>query len=235
MRLRGIPLKLVMSLGPSLYLTYIRFVFLTSSKTFYGFEPLWDRLDRGQNVLGAVRHEDALIGPYAFRDRHTVTMASLSRGGEFMSQALSRWGYTVFRGSNAGHAKEALKEMVEYIKPRTARFGVIAVDPLREPTTTPRKAIVVLAKHTGAPIFPIRCGAKRRILNRNWAKIAIPFPFNELVYCCGDPVWVDRSAGRDEIEAARIAVGKQLNELTERVEHYFNRTVEHEEDSAAAE
>jgi len=233
MPLRGVLLDLVLRLGPVLYLAYMRFVFLTSKKSFHDFGPLWERLKRRENVLVAVLHQDTLLAPYAFRDKHIVTMTSLSRGGEVLARAMIQSGYKVFRESSSQGEREAVKEMVGHLKFRERRFCVMAVDGPRRPARKAKATIVVIAKHTGASIFPIRCGAKRRILNKSWDKTTIPLPFNRLVFCCGEPVSVERSAGRDEIEVARVAVGKELNELTARVEHYFNRTVQQEQDSDA--
>jgi len=231
MELRGILLDLALQLGPVLYLAYMRFVFLTSKKSFHDFGTLWERLNERENVLAATQHQDALLAPYAFRDKHIVTMESLSHGGEVLARAMIQSGFKVFRGSSSRHDKEAVKEMVEHLKFRERRFCIMAVDGPRRPALKPKAAIVIIAKHTGASIFPIRCGAKRRILNKSWDKTTIPLPFNRLVFCCGEPVSVERSAGRDELEVARVAVGKELKELTERVEHYFNRTVQQEQDS----
>ena len=223
MRLSGVPLRLALWLGPVLYLAYMRLVFFTSRKSFYKFEQIWDRLERGENVLAAAWHQDVIIGPFPFRDKNIITMASLSRDGELLSRAVSRCGYTVFRGSSSKRGREALNELAEYIKRRQTSFCALVADGPKGPARKVKKGIVFLAKHTGAPIFPIRCGAKRRILNRSWDETTIPLPFNKIVFFCGEPVSVAATAETVEIEAARVEVENRLNELTETVERYFNR------------
>jgi lysophospholipid acyltransferase (LPLAT)-like uncharacterized protein len=210
MRLRGFPLKLAIWLGPLIYLAYMKLVFFTSRKSFQGVEPLLDTLERGESVLAATWHQDALLGPYAFRHKNIITMASLSRDGELLARAVRRCGFTVFRGSSSRRAKEAI-------------ICALAADGPKGPARKAKKGIVFLAKHSGAQIFPIRCGVKRRILNKSWDQTTIPLPFNRLVYLCGEPVSVSSAAGKNEIEAARVKVENRLNELTDRIERHFGR------------
>jgi lysophospholipid acyltransferase (LPLAT)-like uncharacterized protein len=223
MRLRGFPLKLAIWLGPLIYLAYMKLVFFTSRKSFQGVEPLLDTLERGESVLAATWHQDALLGPYAFRHKNIITMASLSRDGELLARAVRRCGFTVFRGSSSRRAKEAIRELAQYLKSRQASFCALAADGPKGPARKAKKGIVFLAKHSGAQIFPIRCGVKRRILNKSWDQTTIPLPFNRLVYLCGEPVSVSSAAGKNEIEAARVEVENRLNELTDRIERHFGR------------
>jgi lysophospholipid acyltransferase (LPLAT)-like uncharacterized protein len=226
MRLRGFPLKLVLWLGPLIYLGYMRFVFFTSRKKIEGLDRLFDTLDRGETALAAAWHQDAIIGPYIFRKRNMHTMASLSRDGELLARAFGRFGFTVFRGSTSRRGKGAIRELAEHLKSRGATFCVLAADGPKGPVYEVKKGIVFLAKQTGAPIFPVRAGAKRRKLNKSWDHTTIPLPFNSLVYLCGEPVSVSSTAGKDEIEAARVEVENRLNELTNRIERYFGREQE---------
>ncbi len=223
MRLRGFPLRLVLWLGPLIYLSYMKLVFFTSRKTFEGIDRLFDTLDRGETALAVAWHQDAIVGPCIFRHRNMITMASLSRDGELLARAFGRLGFTVFRGSTSRRGKGAIRELAEYLISRRGSFCILAADGPKGPAYEVKKGIVFLAKHTGAPIFPVRSGAKWRKLNKSWDETTIPLPFNRLVYFCGEPVTVSGTAGKNEIEAARIEVENRLNELTDKVERYFNR------------
>jgi len=223
MRLRGVPLKLVLWLGPLLYKSYVKLVYLTSKKSFESLEPLWERQKQGQIVLAAVWHQDAVTGPLVFRNRNFVTMVSMSRDGEIFQRILSKVGYTSIRGSSSRRGAEALKGMIDHLKHRPASICAIATDGPRGPARKAKNGIVLLAKHTGAPVFPVRFGAKKQILNKSWDRTAIPLPFNRLVVLCGEPVSVDANAGRNEIEAARVEIENKLNELTETIEAHFGR------------
>ena len=223
MRLRGITLKLALWIGPILYKLYMKFVFLTSRKSYEGCDPVWDMLERGHNVLAVVWHQDAILAPFAFRDRGILTMSSLSADGELLARVFGQAGFRPVRGSSSRGGGRAVLELLENMRREPGSLCGIAADGPRGPARKVKKGIVFLAKHTGAPIFPLRCGAKRRILNRSWDETQIPLPFNELVFRCGEPVSVDAAAGRDEIEAARTDVERRLNELTEGIETYFGR------------
>ncbi len=223
MRLRGFPLRLVLWLGPLIYLGYMKLVFFTSRKKFEGVDRLFDTLDRGETALAAAWHQDAIIGPYIFRHRNMITMASLSRDGELLARAFGRFGFTVFRGSTSRRGKGAIRELAEYIISRRASLCILAADGPKGPAYKAKKGIVFLAKHSGALIFPVRSGAKRRKLNKSWDETTIPLPFNKLLYLCGEPVAVSSTAGKNEIEAARVELEDRLNELTDRIERYFGR------------
>ena len=223
MRLRGVPLKLVLWLGPLLYKSYVKLVYVTSKKSVESLERLWERQKQGQTVLAAVWHQDAVTGPLIFRNRNFVTMVSVSRDGEIFQQVLSKCGYTTVRGSSSRRGAEALLGLIDIVKRRPASICAIAVDGPRGPARKVKKGIVLLAKRTGAPIYPMRCGAKKRILTKSWDQTAIPLPFNELVFLCGDPVMVDANAGQGEIEAARVETENKLKQLENTLEARFGR------------
>lgn len=229
MRLRGFPLKLVLWISPLLYKSYMRLVFLTSKKSFEAIEPLQERLERGQTVLTAVWHKDAVIGPFALRKMGFVTMVSTSGDGEIFQQVVSRCGFTTVRGSSSRRGAEALKGLIDYVKRRPGSFCGVAVDGPRGPARKVKKGIVSLAEYTDVPVFPVLFGAKKRILNKSWDETMIPLPFNKLVVLCGEPVSVDANAGRNEIEAARVEIEDRLNELAETIEAHFGGGREEQE------
>lgn len=232
MRLRGVPLKLVLWIGPLLYKSYVTLVYLTSKKSFQALKPLWERQTQGQTVLVAVWHKDAVTGPLVFRNRNFVTMVSMSRDGELFQRILNKVGYASVRGSSSRRGAEALKGMIDFLKRRPASICAIATDGPRGPARKVKKGIVLLAKHTGAPIFPVRFGAKNQILNKSWDETIIPLPFNRLVVLCGEPISVDASAGRNEIEAVRVEIENKLNEMSETIEAHFGRGREEQEGQA---
>lgn len=49
----------------------------------------------------------------------------------------------------------------------------------------------------------------------------MPYPFSKGVFICGDPVVVDRDAGPEELEKKRCELEVKLNELTRRVDRFF--------------
>jgi len=223
MRLHGLPLRMVLLVGPLLFKAYMRFVFLTSRKLFHGFGPLWDMVERGETTLAGTWHQDVMLAAFAFRNKDIVTMVSMSRDGEIMSRVFRRCGFTPVRGSSSRRGIGAIKELIDYMKPRRGTFCAFAADGPRGPAKQAKKGMIFLAKHTRAPIFPVRCGAKRRILNRSWDETILPLPFNELVFLCGEPVSIPSEAGKNDLEAARGELEDKLNELTAQIEGYFKR------------
>jgi hypothetical protein len=51
----------------------------------------------------------------------------------------------------------------------------------------------------------------------------IPFPFSRGVFVFGEPIWVNREAGAEEIEAKALLLEKRLQELTEAADRYCEK------------
>jgi len=221
---RGFPQRLVGWLAPTAYIVYMKFTFFTSKVTYHGGKKVWDMIERGETALVAVWHQDVMLYPFAFRNRNIVTMASLSRDGEIISHVFRKVGFVPIRGSSSRRGAAGMRELMNYVKNRTGSLCAMAADGPRGPARKAKKGLIVLAKHAGAPVFPVRAGARRRLLNRSWDQTIIPLPFNEIVFFFGEPIVVDKNAGRTEVESARQELENKLNELTNMVEGYLNRS-----------
>jgi lysophospholipid acyltransferase (LPLAT)-like uncharacterized protein len=81
------------------------------------------------------------------------------------------------------------------------------------------KGIVTLAKHSGRPILP--CAVLTRHVTLD--KTLIPLPFGRGAFIFGEPIYVPRDAGPDQIEALRQEVEASLNEVNERATALISR------------
>ena len=52
----------------------------------------------------------------------------------------------------------------------------------------------------------------------SWDRFLIPFPFSRGLFVYGEPIVVAPDAGARELEEARLAVERALNEVTERAD-----------------
>lgn len=206
---------------PLLYKAYMHFVFLTSKRIFYNFDQLKKLNSGGANILGAAWHQDAVFGPFAFRNNKVMTMVSKSDFGEIMAPIIRSIGYIPIRGGSSMGGGEALAEVIEYFRSEGSLFCALAADGSRGPFRKAKKGIIVLAKECGAPIYPVRTGAKWKILLSTWDRTLIPLPFNVLVYFCGEPVRVPPNATLEVIEAKRQELEDKLMGLVRRSEEYF--------------
>ena len=52
----------------------------------------------------------------------------------------------------------------------------------------------------------------------SWDRFLVPCPFSRGLFVYGEPIIVARDAGAREMEEARLAVERALNEVTERAD-----------------
>jgi hypothetical protein len=82
--------------------------------------------------------------------------------------------------------------------------------------------VIELAKLAGKAILPISFSASRRKLFNTWDQFLLPCPFSKGVFIWGEPIYVDQDGDRTHLEERRILLENDLNELTEKADHYFD-------------
>jgi len=202
----------------------MNFVFLTSKRVFYNFDGMRKLRDTGASILGSIWHQDVILVPFTFRNYNVVTMVSRSDQGAIMAPVAKRLGFTPIRGGSSMGGSEALTEVIDYIRTHDRIFCGLTVDGSRGPNRKVKKGIIVIAKESGAPIYPVKAWAKRKVLLPTWDRTLVPLPFNEFVYFCGDPVRVPADASTATIEAKREELEHNLLKLSERAEAHFSNS-----------
>jgi lysophospholipid acyltransferase (LPLAT)-like uncharacterized protein len=221
--LRDMGKRLAVWIVPALYNSYMWLVYHTSKKTYVGVQKLWEMTARGENVLGAVWHQDGFISPFCHRGHDILTMVSFSSLGNVLTEIFRKCHFIPIRGGSARGGKEALAEIIEYINTRKGVLCGIAVDGSRGPERKARMGLLLIAQATGAPIYPMRSWAKRKLLAPTWDRTLIPLPFNHLVFILGEPITVPSDADREVLEGLRTELERRLNELVERSERFFHK------------
>jgi hypothetical protein len=220
--LRNLGKYLAVALIPPLYNSYMWVVYRTSRKTFNNFPMLWEMIARGENVLGAVWHQDGFISPFCHRGHNILTMVSYSSLGNVLAEIFRRCHFIPIRGGSSKGGKEALAEVIDYINTHRGVLCGIAVDGSRGPARRARMGLLLIAQATGSPIYPMRSWARFKILASTWDHTLIPLPFNHLVFFLGEPLSVPPEAGPDAMEILRLELERRLNELADRSEKYFH-------------
>jgi lysophospholipid acyltransferase (LPLAT)-like uncharacterized protein len=72
--------------------------------------------------------------------------------------------------------------------------------------------IVTLAKLSGRPIVPTAAVMSRRVQFNSWDRASLGLPFGRAIIVVGDIIRVSRDADEDEMEAARVAVERGLDQ-----------------------
>jgi len=206
---------------PPIYKLYMHFVFLTSKRVFHNYSSILDRKEEDTSIIGAAWHQDVMLLPFTFRDYDDVTMVSKSDFGEIMALIARRMGFTPVRGGSSMAGAEALSEVIDYVRTHPKIFFGLTVDGSRGPIYKVKKGIVVIAKESGVPIYPVRATAKRKVLLKTWDKTMVPLPFNEFAIFFGNQIVVPQEATMEELEDKRQEVEDELMRLVERSDNHF--------------
>lgn len=199
---------------------YLRFVFKT---TRFTIEPAdgYARIDANLPVILAMWHGQHFMGPFMRRagDRGKV-LISRHRDGEVMRIAANRLGIDVVSGSGDTGGRFDRKGGVGAFQ--ALRNTLEDGDSVALTADVPKIArraglgILMLARETGRPIFPVALATSRRYVLHNWDKTTINLPFSRGAAVCGEPVSVPADAGNETLEQHRRQLEDNLNAATAR-------------------
>ncbi len=204
--------RFIVSLAPYIYKAYMGIVYLTSRKSYVGFEGVRHKINCGEKIIAALWHQDILLAPYAYRHYRILTLASRSRDGELIARIIERLGFEVVRGSSSKGGGRAVKEMVEHLKGDGLQIAAITVDGPRGPAHKVKTGILFIARESGATIYPVRFSAKRAVYLSNWDRTMVPLPFNNLVFRCGKPLKIPKNAGKSDLKKLAQGLERELKE-----------------------
>jgi lysophospholipid acyltransferase (LPLAT)-like uncharacterized protein len=83
--------------------------------------------------------------------------------------------------------------------------------------------IIMLARVSGRPIYPVCFATSRRIVLDNWDRSEINLPFSCGAIVVGEPIRVPTDADAQMLEEARKALELSLNAVTERAHAVVDR------------
>ena len=153
-------------------------------------------------------------------------MASRSKDGEIAAGIAENFGYQVVRGSSSKGGREALEAMIDFMKSSSepALCGT-AVDGPQGPARKLKKGMLVLASQGNALFVPVACSGTRVItFPKAWDKTIIPKPFSKIVAIFGNPVKIPADISDEDMEALRVKLELDLNQLTDRADQLTGYT-----------
>ena len=217
--------KLVAWLGP--WLAYWTIKVLGSTMRFEEVNPEIPQsfLDKGTRGIGAFWHGRLLMMPWLesihdYKGRKMSFLVSPHRDGQVIGRAVQKFGHHAILGSSSRGGVSAIHQM---LKAQKEGYDLMVVpDGPRGPRYEVQIGIIELAKLTGNPIIPLTFGASKRKIMSTWDQFLIPYPFSKGVFIWGEPVYVDRTADRAQLEEKRTLLEKRLRELTDLADRYFN-------------
>ena len=199
---------------------YLRLVWNTSRFTF---EPadFYDRVRPDLPVIVAVWHGQHFMTSFLKRDEHRVkVLISRHRDGEINAIIAERLGAETIRGSG-DHNREflrkggvgAFKSMLNALRDG---YNIVMTADVPKVSQVAGLGIVMLARASGRPIYPVAMATSRRIKLKSWDRSAVNLPFSRGAVVVGEPIRVDADADDAALEAARRHVEAQINLMTDR-------------------
>lgn len=171
-----------------------------------------------QPFIGAMWHGQHFMAPFLRRPHdRAASLVSRSSDGELNAIALRHVGIRAIRGSGArgrdqrlkGGA-EALRAMVRALEDGENMFLTADVPKIARLCGT---GIVTLARMSGRPIVPVAVATSRRITFQSWDRASMGLPFGRGAIVAGAPLHVPRETDAAGLEAARLAVERELDRV----------------------
>ena len=202
--------KLTLVFAPLAYKIITTLLFATCRVHVQGHEIRNELVKSGQPVIGAFWHYAIIYIIFIGKKLRLVCMVSASKDGEYISRILERLGFRTVRGSKGGGGVGALKGMIKAL--REGFSAAIVADGSQGPVRKLQPGAVLLASRTGAPIVPVVWSADKYIAFRSWDRTVLPKPFSRIELMYGEPIYIPKKIGSDELEKYRVEVEKKMNE-----------------------
>ncbi len=211
-----------------LFHKYTKLVYLTSRKHFPDKQRFLEMTAQDEPFITAFWHGRMFYMPYLTRmrrkDKDVYIMVSRHGDGALISRAMDFFGIKQVRGSsNRGKNKEgrgakdrggsqALLESVRLLE--NGDYIGITPDGPRGPRMRAQSGMVQMARLSGRPIVPATYSTTRCRIFRSWDRFMLPKLFGKATILVGEPVFIDKDADETVLEAIRLAIENQLNNLT---------------------
>jgi len=147
-------------------------------------------------------------------------LISRHRDGAINAVAVERLGVPAIRGSG-DHGRRydrkggvgAFKSMLDAL---ADGWSMVLTADVPKVARVAGLGIVMLARYSGRPIYPVAAATSRRIEFDNWDRSEFNLPFGRLAIVVGEPIRVAGDADARALEAARRSVEVGLNAATAR-------------------
>lgn len=142
-------------------------------------------------------HGKMLAGWKIFSDFSPIGVVSHSRDGNILSYLLTKWNYSLIRGSSSKGGSEVLKEIVEN---QSQTYFVITPDGPRGPIYKFKPGAVVAAQRKQIPLYLCSMNIKnKKTLEKSWDKFEIPLLFSKIEVKFSEPIFIPQNTDRNQI------------------------------------
>lgn len=165
-----------------------------------------------ESYIFAFWHSRLLLPLYIFQHTNVATLVSKSKDGEYVAQAMLRFGLKVSRGSSSRYGAQGLKGLLRFLQEGTS--VAITPDGPRGPRERVQPGIIQLARLSGTPITPIGFSCTRSIRVNSWDRMMIPMPFGHIHYVVGHEIKIHRTLAKEEIKSKQTELEDELRRVT---------------------
>ncbi len=197
---------------------YIDFVFKTSKKNYINFNNIFNMWeDEKVKTINIFWHNRLGLMPKLYKGKGAKILISEHSDGEIITRIILKYkGLYTVRGSSRRGSIKALKGLLKEIE----NYDVcITPDGPRGPKYKLQNGVVFLAKLTGYPVIPLAYNVKRKLILNSWDNFIFPYPFNEIVYVAGSPIYIDKN---EDFEKNKNLIENELKKVTEIADNYFS-------------
>ncbi len=197
--------------GCFLIATYLRLVFFTSRKAYFGNENVPPNVPSGA-VIYANWHGQNFLFPFWFRGKPATNALVATHGdGQMIGRAIGILGVKLIHGSGnkkAGKSsKGGARAFLKMLRVLKSGETVSITADVPKVGRVVGDGVLLLARKSGAPIIPVGIATSRRKLLRNWDRTQIHLPFSRLVYVVGPAIRVPDDDSALEIHRTRLQSG----------------------------
>jgi len=132
--------------------------------------------------------------------------------GVLIARGIERLGFRTIAGSSRRGGASAMRSMQQVLA-RGESVGITPDGP-RGPRMRAKPGAIKAAQLAQVPILPISASGTRCNFLKTWDRFCFIKPFGRGVILFGEPIMVPRRAGKEELEALRQDLERQLNQLT---------------------
>jgi lysophospholipid acyltransferase (LPLAT)-like uncharacterized protein len=175
--------------------------------------------DAGKQPILAFWHGRIFMATYYFRSRGIVVMTSQNRDGEYIARVIQRFGYSAARGSSTRGSHGATAVTLRALK--MGKEVGIAMDGPQGPRYVAKPGAAYLARKSGNPVLPFCVSVDKKWVMRSWDHFQVPKPFSRAVILIGNPIYVESSAGKEEVRIIETQIQRSLEELRIRSDSWW--------------
>jgi lysophospholipid acyltransferase (LPLAT)-like uncharacterized protein len=221
--------RLIQVMAGSTGACYLRLVWRTTRVTM---EPadIYDRVDRDAPIILAMWHGQHFLVPLLRRPTDRVkVLISRHRDGEVNAIAAERLGAGTIRGSgtHGGQFQEkgGVSGFVAMVAALKEGYNVALTADVPKVSRVAGLGIVMLARTSGRPIYPLAVATSHRFEVDNWDRSALNLPFGRGAVVVEEVIRVPANADEALLESHRRQVEVALNRATERAYAIVDRKI----------